>query len=245
MSLRSLAMILPIHLHLQSLRSTCATVILQFLSRPLRSRTLAYAPLHTAETDRSRGSDLSTPSKQKTRVPLPVLSSAGALDESNLGLEKVGPQALMATLDKIRPHQIALTLRVILQSPSAQMLSRYLCDTETPDSAHTMHDIQIQDNHGEMQRVRTLIDWGPTSGFMIPRLLKKPRISHEAAHTTTSGLGEQLMQHAKDSQKTSITVQYMEHLARVTEVEVLVGRMRAYDPVLGTPWCGARNQEID
>jgi len=30
-----------------------------------------------AETDRSKGSDLSIPSKQKTNVPLPVLSSAG------------------------------------------------------------------------------------------------------------------------------------------------------------------------
>jgi len=151
----------------------------------------------------------------------------------------------MATLDEIRPHRIALKSRVILESPRAQMLSQYLCGTETPDSAHIIHEIQIRDKHGEMQRVRALIDCGATSIFMAPRLLKKLGISHEVAHITTLGLGGQIMQHAKDSRKTSITVQYMEHLAPVTEPEVLVVPMRAYDLVLGLPWFRARNPEID
>jgi len=125
------------------------------------------------------------------------------------------------------------------------MLSQYLCGTETPDSAHIIHEIQIRDKHGEMQRVRALIDCGATSVFMAPRLLKRLGISHEAAHTTTLGLGGQIMQHAKDSRKTSKTVQYMEHLAPVTEPEVLVVPMRAYDLVLGLPWFRARNPEID
>jgi len=85
-----------------------------------------------------------------------------------------------------------------------------------------IHEIQIRDKHGEMQRVRALIDCGATTIFMASRLLKKLGISHEAAHTTTLGLGGQIMQHAKDSRRTSITVQYMEHLAQVTEQEVLV-----------------------
>jgi len=76
-----------------------------------------------------------------------------------------------------------------------------------------------------MQHVQALIDCGATSVFMAPRLLKKLGISHEAAHTTTLGLGGQIMQHASDGRKTSITVQYMEHLAPVTEPEVLVEPM--------------------
>jgi len=96
-----------------------------------------------------------------------------------------------------------------------------------------------------MQCVRALIDCGATSIFIAPRLLKKLVISHEAAHITTLGLGGQIMQHAKDGRKTSITVQYMEHLAPVTEPEVLVVPKRAYDLVLRLPWFRGRNPELD
>jgi hypothetical protein len=125
------------------------------------------------------------------------------------------------------------------------MSSQDLCGTETPDSAQIIHEIQIRDKHGKMQRVRALIDCEATSIFMAARLLKKLGISHEEAHITTHGFGGQIMQHAKDSRKTSITVQYMEHLAPVTEPEVQVVPMRAYDLVLGLPWFRARNPEID
>jgi hypothetical protein len=167
------------------------------------------------------------------------------MHESALELGQVGSQALMAKLDEIRPHRIALYLRVILESPRAQMLSQYLCGTETPDSAHIIHEIQIRDIDGEMQRVRALIECGATSIFLGPRSLKKLGISHEAAHITTLGLGGQIMQHAKDIRKTSITVEYMEHLAPVAEPEVLVVPMRAYNQVLGLQWFRARNPEID
>ena len=167
------------------------------------------------------------------------------MDESELELGKVVSQALMATLDEIQPHRIALQSRVILESPRAQMLSQYLCGTETPDSAHTIHEIQTREKHGEMQRVRALIDCGATSIVMAPRLLKKLGISHEVAHITTLGLGGQIVQHGKDSRKTSTTVQYMEHLARVTEPEVLVVPMQAYDLVLRQQWFRAPNPEID
>jgi hypothetical protein len=59
---------------------------------------------------------------------------------------------------------------------------------------------------------------------MAAILLKTLEISHEAAHTTTLGFGGQIMQNAKDSQKTSTTIQYMDHLAPVTEPEVLAYR---------------------
>jgi hypothetical protein len=150
-----------------------------------------------------------------------------------LELGNMGSQAVMATLDEIRPHQIALKSRVILESLRAQMLRQYLCGTETPDSAHIVHKIQIRDKHGEMQCVRALIDCRATSSFMAPRLLKKLGISQEAAHITALGLRGQIMQQAKDSRKPSITVQYIVHIAPVTEPEVLGVLMRAYDLVLG------------
>jgi len=151
----------------------------------------------------------------------------------------------MATMDEIRLHRIALKSRVILESPRAEMLSQYLCGTETPDSAHIIHEIQIRDEHGEMQHVPALIDCGATTIFMAPWLFKNLGISHEAAHITTLGLGGQSMQHAKDNRKMSISVQYMEHLAQVTEPEVLVVPMWPYDLVLRLPWFRGRNPEID
>jgi len=125
------------------------------------------------------------------------------------------------------------------------MLSQYLCGTETPDSAHIIHGIQTRDKHGKMQLVRALIDCRAPSVLLAPRLLKRLGISREAAHTTTLGLGGQIMQHAKVSRKMSITIQYMENLPPVPEPEVLVMPMRAYDRVLKLLWFKGRNPEID
>jgi hypothetical protein len=50
---------------------------------------------------------------------------------------------------------------------------------------------------------------------------------------------------AKGSLKTSISVQYFEHLAPVDKPDVLIVPMRAYDLVLGLPWFKTRNPEID
>jgi hypothetical protein len=79
---------------------------------------------------------------------------------------------------------------------------------------------------------------------MAPRLLKQLGISHEAAHITTLGLNGGVMQHAKDSQKTPITVQYVDYCIPVEESDVLVMPMRAYDLVLGLPWGQKRHPEI-
>jgi len=89
-----------------------------------------------------------------------------------LGMEKLDAQALMATLDEVQPHRISLQSRLVLESPRARMLSKYLCGTEIPDLAHIVQEVQIRDRNGEMQRVRVLIDCGATSIFMAPRLLK-------------------------------------------------------------------------
>jgi len=162
-----------------------------------------------------------------------------------LGMEKLGAQALMATLDEVQPHRISLKSRVVLESPRARMLSQCLCGTETPDSAHIIHEVQIRDRNGEMQRVRALIDCGATSIFMAPRLLKRLGISHEAAHITTLILDGGVTQHPKASRKTRITMQYLDYLAPVNESDVLVVPMHAYDLVLGLPWCHKRNPDID
>jgi hypothetical protein len=50
---------------------------------------------------------------------------------------------------------------------------------------------------------------------------------------------------AKESRKTSISVQYIEHLAPVDEPQVLIVPMKAYDLVHGLNWFKARNPEID
>jgi len=68
---------------------------------------------------------------------------------------------------------------------------------------------------------------------MPSRLLKQLGISHEGAQNTILGLGRQITQHAKDSRKTSITFQYMQHLALVTEPEMQIVPMRAYNLLLG------------
>jgi hypothetical protein len=121
------------------------------------------------------------------------------LNNSVVELEKVGLEAFIATWDEIRPYWIALKSRVILDSLRAQTLSQYLCGTDTPDSAHIIHHIQIQDKHSEMQPVRALIFCGVTGVFMTPRLLKNLGISHEEAHTPILSLGRQIMQLAKNS----------------------------------------------
>jgi len=151
----------------------------------------------------------------------------------------------MATLEEIQPHRISLRPRVVLESPKALMSSQYLCGTPRPNSSHIVHEVQIRDQHGELQRIRALIDCGATTIFMSPQLLNRLGLPHEAAHISTHGLDGQVIAHARKSRKTAITVQYMDHLAPVHEPEVLVVPMGAYDLVLGFPWFKTRKPEID
>jgi len=108
-----------------------------------------------------------------------------------------------------------------------------------------MHEIQIQDKHSEMQCIQALIVCRATNMFIARRLLKKLGGSYKAAHIPTLGLGGQIMHHVKDSPETSITVQYMEHLAPVTKQEVLGIPRQVYELVLGPQWFRALNSEID
>jgi len=154
-------------------------------------------------------------------------------------------QTLMATMDTIQPHWIALESRVLFESPKALLSSQYLCGTSRPDTSHIIHKVFIRDGHGEMQCVRALIDCGATSIFMAPRLRKRLGLADEPAYITTLGLNDQVMAQASESRKTAFTVQYIEHLAPIEESEVLVMPMRAYDLVLGLPWFQSRNPDVN
>ena len=125
------------------------------------------------------------------------------------------------------------------------MSSKYLCGTARPDSSHIVHEVQIQDQQGELQRIRALIDCGATSIFMSPHLLIRLGPPHKAAHITTHGLDGQVITHATEIRKTAMTIQYMDYLAPVHKPEVLVVPMRAYDLILGLPWFETRKPEIN
>jgi len=80
---------------------------------------------------------------------------------------------------------------------------------------------------------------------MAPRLRKRLGLADEPAYISTLGLNGPVMAHACASQKTTFTVQYMEHLSPVQESEVLVVRTWDYDLVLGFPWFQSRNPDVD
>ena len=66
-----------------------------------------------------------------------------------LGLETIRMRSLMATLDEIQPHWIAMKLRVISEPPPACMSSQYLYGTTKPDTAHIVHELYVPDINGE------------------------------------------------------------------------------------------------
>jgi hypothetical protein len=96
-----------------------------------------------------------------------------------------------------------------------------------------------------MQLVKALIDWSVTNLLISPTVLRNLELPNEPAFTSTQGLNRQLMMSAMESRKASLLVHDFEHLKVVDESEVLVIIMKLDDPVLGLPWCTARNQEID
>jgi hypothetical protein len=160
-------------------------------------------------------------------------------------MQVAGRPAMMATLEEIQPHRIPLKLRVILESPSAHMVSQYLCCTDTPDSAHIIHEHMIQVRQREMPCVRALIDCTAASIFLAPRLLRKHGLPHEAAHRLTLSPNERVIRHPRDSRKPSISASYFHHLAQFDEPAVIVVPIKAYDIVLGLAWFRVRNPVID
>jgi hypothetical protein len=87
--------------------------------------------------------------------------------------------------------------------------------------------------NGNMQQVTAFIDYGATSIFISPSLLRKLEIPYEPAFTSTHGLDGQVMMSTQESRKASLLVQYFEHHKPVDESEVLVVPMKAHNLVLG------------
>jgi hypothetical protein len=168
-------------------------------------------------------------------------------DDKELGLQRLAVRSLLASLDEVEMHRIALKSRVRLEAPKSQALfsSQYLCGSSRPDTSHVIHEISIQDVQGSWTRVKALIDCGATSIFASPKLIEILGLQTQEAHTTTYAFDGNVMSHAKDSRKTRLSVSYFEHEQPVDESEVLIVPMTAYDLVLGLPRFKARNPEID
>jgi len=207
--------------------------------------TKAKTQVPKAEIGKPSSNDTLLLSKQNSIIPLPACSTAGEVWQDRAGNGDIWGVGTNGNMENIQIHQISLKSRVVLESLRARMLSQCLCGTKTPDSAHIVHEVQIRDKNGEMQRVRTLINCGATSIFMAPRFSKRLRISHEAVHITTIGLDGAVMQHAKDSRKMRIAVQYLDYLAADNESDVLVVPMHTYDLVLGVPWFHKRHPDTN
>jgi hypothetical protein len=73
------------------------------------------------------------------------------VDDTELRIEKLGARALMASLDAVKPHLVALKSRAILESFRAVMSSQYLYGTTRPDTAHIVHEVAVWNAEGEMQ----------------------------------------------------------------------------------------------
>jgi hypothetical protein len=95
-----------------------------------------------------------------------------------------------------------------------------------------------------MQGIQALINCGANSSRLTPRHFDQLGISHQMAHITTRALTRSLMQHAKDSQKTRITVKWLEYLALVDISNLLFVQLRVYDLLLGLPWFPKKNLNI-
>jgi len=92
-------------------------------------------------------------------------------------------------------------------SPKALMSSEYLYGMARPDSFHIVYEVQIQDQHRELQRIPALIECGATSIFMSPHQLNRVGLRHEAAHIALHGLDGQLIAQARECRKTVMSVQ--------------------------------------
>ena len=156
-------------------------------------------------------------------------------------------RSLFASLDE-KPFTSRITLQPnIVLEKSQQMSSQYLCGTARPSTSHVVHEVMVMDREGRMRAVKALIDCGASSFFISPKLVRYLGLREQTspAYITTRGLDGKILARARDSQKLSLKMQYLDHLAPVEEPEVLVVDMSAYDLVLGIPWFERHNPDID
>src|SRR6188768_2497151 len=131
--------------------------------------------------------------------------------------------------------KIRIEPRVVWQLPKAHLSSQYLCGTDHKRSEHITLEINLKDSRGRWKTVRVLIDCGATSIFVSPRLVERLGLQTEPAKITTFSINGQVLANREDSRKVELTARYMPHRSPVTETDVLVVPIQAYDMVLGTP----------
>jgi hypothetical protein len=168
-------------------------------------------------------------------------------DDNELGLERLSMRSLLASFDD-KPFTSRITLQPnIVLERSQHMSSQYLCGTAKPSTSHVIHEVMVMDREGKMRVVKALIDSGASSFFISPKLVRYLGLREQTspAYITTRGLDGKILARARDSQKLSLRMQYLSHLAPVEEPEVLVVDMSAYDLVLGIPWFERHNPDID
>ena len=167
-------------------------------------------------------------------------------DDNELGLERLSMRSLLASFDKPFTNRITLQPNIVLER-SQHMSSQYLCGTARPSTCHVVHEVMVMDRDGKMRVVRVLIECGASSFFISLKLVRYLSLREQTspAYITTRGLDGKILTRARDSQKLSLKMQYLSHLAPVEESEVLVVDMLAYDLVLGIPWFERHNPDID
>jgi len=121
------------------------------------------------------------------------------LEELDLGMPHSSTRALISTLEEIHRDQTSFRPRISLDSLKALMSSQYLCWTARPDWSHIAHEVQIWDQHREIEWLQALIDCSATSIFISPQPLNRLRLPHEAAHITTHTLDGQVSTHSTES----------------------------------------------
>jgi hypothetical protein len=126
-------------------------------------------------------------------------------DEKELGLQRLASRALLATIDEVEMHRIALKSRVRLEAPRHLLSSQYLCGSSRPDTSHVVHEVSVRGKQGWSQ-VRALIDCGATSIFASPGLIARLGLETEQAHITTYGLDGGVLAHARYSRKAHLQV---------------------------------------
>jgi hypothetical protein len=146
--------------------------------------------------NKSRANSHSTCSSKKLVFLSRYLTRRERLDVMESGLENLRNRALCTTLDEIHPHRIALKSNVILAG-RALMSSQYLCGIERPDSVHIILEVLLRNIHGNMQRVKALIDCGATSIIISLTLLRKLELPHKPALTSTQGVNGHVMMSAR------------------------------------------------
>jgi len=109
---------------------TRCTVARNTARQPSRTRQKISHP--TLAVMKSNSSDASIIVNQKTNLSLSIPGRRERLDLNKLGFKIMRMWSLIATLDKIQPHQITMKSRVIVEPPPARMSINIYVEQQNP-----------------------------------------------------------------------------------------------------------------